>query len=353
VTAPRDPEDQPGFDVVRRGYDRGQVESHVQELRRRLVAAENARRMAEQYAAAAADELAVARDRSRAATVPPVQETFGVRAERVLRLAEREAAEIRARAAHEAAALLEDAHRAAGEAGAVAEREHAAAQRAREEARALDEDVALRARDLHALRTALRGELARLHSALGGELRQLASEIQLAQPVPVPVPRSAKAESPTPVASGPEPGSGDAVEAATVTAEAAPEDVQEVRDSAADAAPSEVAPAEEAPSEPRPAAVGPAEDTVWAVPGHTLPDEAAVADRSTDTGPAPAAPTAAEEPLVAAPVDVSEEPADEGEPETVDLFAEGPKSAEITGRIPRPRPYGEQPAEPGRHAFRS
>ncbi|MEN3298915.1 hypothetical protein [Pseudonocardia sp.] len=350
MTAPRDPEDQPGFDVVRRGYDRAQVESHVQELRRRVVAAENARRMAEQHAAAAADELAVARDRSRAAAVPAAQETFGVRAERVLRLAEREAAEIRARAAHEAAALLEEAHRAAGEAGAVAERERAAAQRAREDVRALDEDVALRTRDLHALRTGLRDELARVHSALGGELRQLESEIQLAQQVPVP--RSAEAESATPGAPGRPTGPGDAAEAETVPAEAVPE----VRGAAADATPSEVAPAEEAPTEPRPATVGPAEDTVWAVPGHPTPDEATATGPSTDTGPVPA-PTvpvagtgAAEEPA-AAPV--AEETADEGEPGTVDLFAEGPKSAEVTGRIPLPRPHDEQPAEPGRHAFRS
>ena len=96
------------FDVVRRGYDRDQVDAQLRELRDRLAAAETARAGAEQHARATEDELRTAR--SRAGTEAPLSsESFGFRAEKILRLAEHEASDVRNRAAKEATALVEQA----------------------------------------------------------------------------------------------------------------------------------------------------------------------------------------------------------------------------------------------------
>lgn len=93
--------------MVRRGYDRDQVDARMRELRDRLATAEAARQGAEQHARATEQEL-----RARAAAqadAPMSQDSFGFRAEKILRLAEREAADVRNRAANEATALLEQA----------------------------------------------------------------------------------------------------------------------------------------------------------------------------------------------------------------------------------------------------
>jgi hypothetical protein len=95
------------FDVVRRGYDRDQVDGQLRELRDRLASAEAARQGAEQHARAVETEM-----RSRAAAqadAPITQDSFGFRAEKILRLAEREATDVRNRAANEATALVEQA----------------------------------------------------------------------------------------------------------------------------------------------------------------------------------------------------------------------------------------------------
>ncbi|MCU1662829.1 MAG: hypothetical protein JWR58_2894 [Pseudonocardia sp.] len=96
------------FDVVRRGYDRDQVDAQLRELRDRLATAEAARQGAEQHARAAEKEM---RARAQAQGDAPAmsQESFGFRAEKILRLAEREAADVRNRAANEATALVEQA----------------------------------------------------------------------------------------------------------------------------------------------------------------------------------------------------------------------------------------------------
>jgi hypothetical protein len=95
------------FDVVRRGYDRDQVDAQMRELRDRLANAEAARQGAEQHARATEKEM---RARAQAQGEAPMsQESFGFRAEKILRLAEREAADVRNRAANEATALVEQA----------------------------------------------------------------------------------------------------------------------------------------------------------------------------------------------------------------------------------------------------
>lgn len=123
------------LDVVRRGYDRDQVDAALRELRDRLSATETARQTAEQHAGATEAELRTAR--TTPAEAAPT-ESFGFRAEKILRLAEQEAADVRSRAAKEAAAVVEQAradaerHRHEVEQALIsrsAELDHEAAQR--------------------------------------------------------------------------------------------------------------------------------------------------------------------------------------------------------------------------------
>ena len=218
------------FDVVRRGYDRDQVDAQLRELRDRLAAAEAARAGAEQHARATEDELRTARSRI-GTEAPPSSESFGFRAEKILRLAEHEASDVRNRAAKEATALVERAradaerHRhdveqelisrsagldqeAAQRTVTLSEREQQATATlasAREEAARITDDAAKAAEKLladarhdaeqlgrrgeqdarrrreaadHELRRigmmneAVRTEMARLHEVLGAELRR-------------------------------------------------------------------------------------------------------------------------------------------------------------------------------------
>ena len=94
----------PSFEVVRRGYDRDQVDAQLRDMRERLSAAENARQAAEKRATAEQAEKRPARENT-----GPSQESFGYRAEKILRLAEHEAADVRSRAASEATTLVEQA----------------------------------------------------------------------------------------------------------------------------------------------------------------------------------------------------------------------------------------------------
>ena len=71
----------PSFEVVRRGYDRDQVDSQLRDLRERLATAEAARKAAEKRATTEAEKRP-AREGG------PSQESFGFRAEKILRLAE-------------------------------------------------------------------------------------------------------------------------------------------------------------------------------------------------------------------------------------------------------------------------
>ncbi|GAA4684165.1 hypothetical protein GCM10023215_18590 [Pseudonocardia yuanmonensis] len=172
------------FEVVRRGYARDQVDALVRELERRARAAENARRMAEQHAAGLAEELRTLRAGTPAEGLPAVPQSFGFRAEKVLRLAEREAsdiraaatreaAEIRAAATREAAELMERAHASAGRARAEAETERAVVAAERAHLATQVTEHVRQAEELAGLRVAVRGELARVHAALGAELRAL------------------------------------------------------------------------------------------------------------------------------------------------------------------------------------
>src|SRR5690349_22952719 len=105
----------PAFATVRKGYAPADVDAHVallaesvSALRAALADSERRRTMAEQHAVAVEEEIRVVRS-----AVSPVDSGFGARAERMLRLAETEAEQIRATAHRTAAEVTE---RALGEA---------------------------------------------------------------------------------------------------------------------------------------------------------------------------------------------------------------------------------------------
>lgn len=159
----------------------------VEELLTRLATAEQAREIAEhalEETRRHADALAAALEDARAH--PP--ETFGMRADKVLRMAEHDAAQRRRAAEAEAEALVErargDAERITAEARTEAAGITAGAQAdvhrlraAGAEARRDSELVADTAASMHAhvsdLRSTVRDEVARLHALLGAELGRL------------------------------------------------------------------------------------------------------------------------------------------------------------------------------------
>lgn len=119
VPAPRDnpAAGNPSFATALRGYDRTQVDDHMARvhanndaMRRELAESDTRRQRAEQQAAAAEKELRAARANPAPAPAPAApEESFGFRAEKILRLAEQEAAEIRASTSRDSASVVEKA----------------------------------------------------------------------------------------------------------------------------------------------------------------------------------------------------------------------------------------------------
>ncbi|WP_224389667.1 hypothetical protein [Pseudonocardia sp. ICBG1293] len=143
------------------------VEHTVEDLLGRLAAAEHARDAAERRAEALAAALEEARSRP--------AETFGMRADKVLRMAEHEAA-MRRRAA-EAAQLVEaardEAVRLVDGARAEVDRVHAAGAAARRDSDLVADTAASMHAHVSAVRSSVRAEIARLHELLGSELGRL------------------------------------------------------------------------------------------------------------------------------------------------------------------------------------
>src|SRR5689334_8109079 len=103
------------FVTVLRGYDRIEVDEYIDDLlavvatlRTSAAEADKGKRAAEERAAAAERRAAESAAAAKAPQPTPT-EGFGVRAERLLRLAENEAAEIRAAAAAESSSIVERA----------------------------------------------------------------------------------------------------------------------------------------------------------------------------------------------------------------------------------------------------
>lgn len=205
---------EPGFEIARRGYRTSQVDVWAEEVRHRIEALEAERDEARRLAGSLQGSL----DEMRAREAAP--DTFGARADRILRMAEHDAHLRRERAEAESAQIRELAHaeaeRTVAQARAEAARVRTDAERVRDEA----ERTAARARaeladarrdadlrvdtaasmneHVQSLRSAVRGEIARLHAALGAELRVLdAPAVAAPDPAADPVPAAEDAEPPT------------------------------------------------------------------------------------------------------------------------------------------------------------
>jgi cell division septum initiation protein DivIVA len=100
----------PQFDLVRRGYDRAQVDEQLDALRAALEQAQHAAQTAEHHAKMTETELREATEQLNAQRSERQESSFGFRVEKIIRLAEEEAREIRNQAAADA-----EAHRTAVE----------------------------------------------------------------------------------------------------------------------------------------------------------------------------------------------------------------------------------------------
>ena len=104
------------FDTVLRGYERRQVDDYVSKakdevakLKEELAEAQRKRRLANEHAEATERELRDVRAKSAHSEPRSVEDSFGYRAEKLLRIAEQEAAEVRTHASRESAAIIEQA----------------------------------------------------------------------------------------------------------------------------------------------------------------------------------------------------------------------------------------------------
>jgi hypothetical protein len=160
------------FATVLRGYERRQVDDYVARqrdqtatLRAQLVETQRQRRLATDHAEATEQENR--RLHSTAGhEAHPAHEGFGLRAEKLLRLAEYEAAEIRARTSQESVALLEQTR------GETETHRHPVEQSLIVRAAQLDQAAGRRATELHereqqiaAQLEATRADIQQLHAA--------------------------------------------------------------------------------------------------------------------------------------------------------------------------------------------
>jgi hypothetical protein len=104
------------FDTVLRGYERRQVDDFVAKsndeivgLKEDLAEAQRKCRLATERAEATARELRELQGNSAHAEPIAVEDSFGYRAEKLLRLADQEAAEMRSHASRDSAAIIEQA----------------------------------------------------------------------------------------------------------------------------------------------------------------------------------------------------------------------------------------------------
>ncbi len=104
------------FDTVLRGYERRQVDEFVVEknkeiawLKMELAEAHRQRRLATEHAEGTETELRELRANSAHSEPASIEDSFGYRAEKLLRMAEQEAAEVRSQASRESAGIIEQA----------------------------------------------------------------------------------------------------------------------------------------------------------------------------------------------------------------------------------------------------
>jgi hypothetical protein len=104
------------FDTVLRGYERRQVDEFVVErnkelawLKMELAEAHRQRRLATEHAEGTEAEMRDLRASSAHSEPAAIEDSFGYRAEKLLRMAEQEAAEVRTQASRESAGIIEQA----------------------------------------------------------------------------------------------------------------------------------------------------------------------------------------------------------------------------------------------------
>ncbi len=172
IPGPRRPEpERPHFDMVLRGYDRIEVDQYISRLLEENAAL---RRELESGPRGAEPERPAVRDAPHHYDVDtPAEDSFGFRAEKLLRLAERESAEMRTRATRDAEAIEATARQRAEEQLRAAEREaDELRERVSAEAGRRAQQAGQEAARVTHLHRATRDELRRLAGLLNAELER-------------------------------------------------------------------------------------------------------------------------------------------------------------------------------------
>ena len=187
--------ERPHFDMVLRGYDRIEVDEYIEKLLEENAAL---RREVESGNAARATSAPVEQQQPVARQEPspqyydvdtPAEDSFGFRAEKLLRLAEREAAEMRTRATRDAESVEATSRRRAEEQLREAEREADEIRtKAGQEANRLKKQAAQEAARVGHLHRTTKEELRRLAGLLNAELERPDPEIVADGPAGDPAP---------------------------------------------------------------------------------------------------------------------------------------------------------------------
>ena len=156
------------FDVVLRGYDKRQVDERLRFLGAELTVANNALRAASERAALLEDALSEARSTS--VGEPSGDLHFGARVEKILKLAEDEAREVRSQADAAALELVEQARTHAAEQDNALQRRWAELDNARQELEQARQEVN---RECERVRAQVRAEADQIRTAVTQEADQL------------------------------------------------------------------------------------------------------------------------------------------------------------------------------------
>ncbi len=168
------------FDTVLRGYDRRQVDERLSFLRAELAAAEDGLHASQQRISSLEGDLEQARTKLTQRSDTDMENSFGIRVERILRLAEAEAKQVRSRADHEAAELLKQATADADERRQQAEQELATRiQRAEQDVSEREAAVSQREQQVEADASAVRQEAEELRTTARSEVEALREEARV------------------------------------------------------------------------------------------------------------------------------------------------------------------------------
>lgn len=167
--------ERPHFDMVLRGYDRIEVDEYIEKLLTENAALRRELESSPAPQAAPTPRPAAAQQAPASSSYydvdTPAEDSFGFRAEKLLRLAEREAAEMRTRATRDAEAAESSARRRAEEQLRAAEREADEIRaRATQEAAQLQKQAGQEAARVTYLHRNTKEELRRLAGLLNAEL---------------------------------------------------------------------------------------------------------------------------------------------------------------------------------------